>query len=49
MLAGLLDTGLRDIDYLTETAVYEKEDLVESVKHPVVIRYLTAMYNRPQA
>lgn len=47
MLAGLLERGLSDIDYLEELTVYSKEDLQESVNHPVVIHYLTGNYNRP--
>lgn len=47
MLAGLLERGLADLDYLNELTVYNKEDLFESVTHPIVIHYLTGNYNRP--
>ena len=47
MLAGLLERGLADLDYLEEITVYSREDLKESVNHPVVIHYLTGNYNRP--
>lgn len=47
MLAGLLERGLADLDYLEEITVYSREDLKESVAHPIVIHYLTGNYNRP--
>ena len=47
MLAGLLERGLSDIDYLEELTLYSREDLQESINHPIVIHYLSGHYNRP--
>ena len=47
MMAGLLFYGLRDINYLVSRLHYDRSDISESLKHPVVIHYLTAFYNRP--
>lgn len=47
MLAGLLERGLADLDYLEDLIVYDREDLQESISNPIVIHYLTGNYNRP--
>lgn len=47
LMAGLLFLCNLDAKYMSKVLHYSEEELRESCKHPVVIHYLTAFYNRP--
>lgn len=47
LMAGLLYMCNLDADYMSQILHYSEKELRESCRHPVVIHYLTAFYNRP--
>ena len=47
MMSGIYELLKYDVNYASTLLDYDKEDLIESFEHPVIIHYLAGFYNRP--
>lgn len=47
MMAGIYQMIGLDLDYSVEVLGYERNDIEESYKNPVIIHFLSGFYNRP--
>ena len=47
LMSGMYQLGIENSKYLSTITSYSETDIVNSCKHPVIIHYLSAFYNRP--